>query len=54
MHFALAPQSELILYFFLVEIYCPEQMKEKLEGNEWRITKIGTFGVGIRVQCLVT
>lgn len=46
--------AHVAVLHFVVEMHCSEQMKEKLEENEWRITKIGVFGVGLRVQCLVT
>lgn len=46
--------AQVAFLHLLVEMYCSEQMKEELEENEPRITKIGAFGVGIRVQCLVT
>lgn len=46
--------AQVAVLHFVVEIHCSEQMKEKLEENERKITKIGAFGVGLRVQCLTT
>lgn len=46
--------AQVAFLHFLVEMNCSEEMEEKLEENQLKTTKMRAFGVGIRVQCLLT